>query len=565
MRQRSWWNGAVIYHVYPRSFLDTNGDGVGDLSGISRRIPYLSSLGVDALWLSPFFSSPMEDFGYDIRDHTAVDPLFGKAADFDELIDTAHGHGLRVLIDYVPNHTAAEHPWFQESRKGPGSHRRDWYTWRDPAPGGGPPNNWITLFGESAWTREPESGQYYLHSFLPSMPDLNWRNPDVRNAMFDVARFWLDRGVDGFRVDCAPLLAKDPELRDNPPAAAGTLAHHRPMGDYDSQQHLNDQGHPDIHGIYRDFRTLLDSYGDTPGERISLGEIHEYDWSAWSRYFGRDLDEIHLPLNFGLLQTPWRPGAVRELVQAVLRALPHAAVPTWVMGSHDDPRVAARVGAAQAPNAMMLLLTLPGTAVLYNGDELGLPNADIAPADIRDPWGLRNPGLSRDPARSPMPWHDGPNAGFTTPGTRPWLPLTLPPGGTAAAQEVDPRSLLSLTRALLALRRNHPALGAGTGTVEFLDGPAEVLAYTRSAPPETAFASGSGSEPLLITLNLTDRAIPIDRVLGDRRWARHLTTAPGASTSAGSPVLRPDEGAIWKPQSPGRRQEGSATSARSQC
>ncbi|WP_438483722.1 alpha-amylase family glycosyl hydrolase [Streptomyces sp. S186] len=559
MNRHSWWHDAVIYHVYPRSFLDTNGDGVGDLCGISRRIPYLASLGIDALWLSPFFSSPMEDFGYDIRDHTAVDPLFGNAADFDELIDTAHGHGLRILIDYVPNHTAGEHPWFQESRRGPGSHRRDWYTWRDPAPDGGPPNNWITLFGEPAWTRDTESDQYYLHSFLPSMPDLNWRNPAVRDAMFDVARYWLDRGVDGFRVDCAPLLAKDPELRDNPPAAAGTLAHHRPMGAYDSQRHLNDQGHRDIHEIYRDFRALLDSYGDTPGERIALGEIHEYDWTAWSRYFGRDLDEIHLPLNFGLLQTRWQSQAVRELVQAVLGALPHGAVPSWVMGSHDDPRVASRVGAAQAPNAMMLLLTLPGTALLYNGDELGLPDADIAPADIRDPWGLRNPGLSRDPARSPMPWHGGPNAGFTTPGTQPWLPLTLPPGGTVAAQEADPRSLLSLTRALLTLRRNHPALGAGT--LAFLDGPPGVLAYTRSTPPQT----GPG-RPLMVTLNLTDRAIHLGRLLADRRWERHLTTtAPAAAASTCSPVLAPDEGAVWTPQPPGPHQDGSATSARSQC
>jgi alpha-glucosidase len=536
MTKSSWWSGAVIYHVYPRSFLDTNGDGVGDLPGVSQRIPYLASLGVDALWLSPVFSSPMEDFGYDIRDHTAIDPLFGDVEDVDTLIRTAHSHGLRVLIDYVPNHTSAEHPWFRESRTGPDSHRRDWYIWRDPVPGGGPPNNWITLFGESAWTQDTESGQYYLHSFLPSMPDLNWRSAAVRNAMFDVARFWLDRGIDGFRVDCAPLLAKDPELRDNPPAPTGTTAHHRPMGVYDSQQHIHDQGHPDIHEIYREFRKLLDSYGEGPDARISLGEIHEYDWSTWSRYFGRELDEIHLPINFGLLQTPWQAQAIRELVRSVTQVLPSTAVPAWVMGSHDDPRVASRVGTAQAPNAMMLLLTLPGTAILYNGDELGLPDADIAPEDIRDPWGLRAPELSRDPARSPMPWNEGPTAGFTKPGVSPWLPLTLPPGGTAAAQEGDPLSLLRLTRSLLDLRRDQSALGPGV--IEFLDSPTEVLAYTRSRGP--------GTEKLLITLNLTDRAAPVEQVLGGSGWGRFLSTGPAAAASGDSAVLAPNEGVIWK-------------------
>ncbi|MFI5524095.1 alpha-amylase family glycosyl hydrolase [Streptomyces platensis] len=537
---RSWWQDAVIYHVYPRSFLDTDGDGVGDLRGISHRIPYLGWLGVDALWLSPFFSSPMEDFGYDIRDHTAVDSLFGDMADFDALLETAHGNGLRVLIDYVPNHTAAAHPWFRESRSGPGSPRRDWYIWRDPAPGGGPPNNWITLFGESAWTWDAAGGQYYLHSFLSSMPDLNWRNPAVKEAMFDVARFWLDRGVDGFRVDCAPLPAKDPALRDNPPAAPGVMAHHRPMGGYDSQQHLYDQGHSDIHPLYRDFRTLLRSYGDGPDERIALGEIHEYDWPVWSSYFGKNLDEMHLPLNFGLLRTPWQARATQDLVRDVLRALPDEAVPTWVMGSHDDPRVASRVGPAQAPNAMMLLLTLPGTALLYNGDELGLPNADITPHDIRDPWGLRTPSLSRDPARSPMPWSDGPTAGFTAPEVTPWLPLTIPPGGPAAAQEHDPSSLLTLTRTLLALRRHHPALGSDT--IDFLEAPPGVLAYTRSERP------GTTAQHLLITLNLTDQAVPVDQLLAGRYTGRSLSTLPTTAMTDDPHVLAPHEGVIWTPK-----------------
>ncbi|MFG2748495.1 alpha-amylase family glycosyl hydrolase [Streptomyces xanthophaeus] len=534
-----WWCDAVIYQVYPRSFLDTDGDGVGDLPGVTRRIPYLARLGVDTLWLSPFFSSPMADFGYDIRDHIAVDPLFGDLADFDALLASAHAHGLRVLIDYVPNHTSGEHPWFQDARSGRHSRRRDWYVWRDPAPGGGPPNNWITLFGESAWTLDLKSGQYYLHSFLSSMPDLNWRNPAVQEAMFDVARFWLDRGVDGFRVDCAPLVAKDPALRDNPGAPAGTLAHHRPMGGYDGQLHLHDQGHPDLHRIYREFRTVLDGYGDGPAARISLGEIHAYDWSAWSRYFGRELDEIHLPLNFGLLRTAWEPGPVRDLVQEVTAALPVGAAATWVTGSHDDPRVATRVGPGQAANAMLLLLTLPGAAILYNGDELGLPDADIAPQDIRDPWGLRTPALSRDPSRSPMPWTAGPAAGFTEGDVRPWLPLARPPGGDAAAQEADPGSLLNLTRRILALRRAHPALGAGG--IEFTDAPEGVLAYTRSGSPD--------GPSLLVTLNLTDRPVRLDQLPSGGPWHRHLSTAPqppGAPAPSDPRVLAADEGVVWR-------------------
>ncbi|MFH8386356.1 alpha-amylase family glycosyl hydrolase [Kitasatospora sp. NPDC018058] len=537
--ERLWWHDAVIYHVYPRSFLDTDGDGVGDLPGIRRRLPYLAGLGVDALWLSPFFASPMADFGYDVRDHTAVDPLFGSLDDFDDLLDAAHGHGLRVLIDYVPNHTSDQHRWFQDSRADPHGPRRDWYVWRDPSPGGAPPNNWITLFGDSAWTWDDATRQYYLHSFLPSMPDLDWRNPAVQDAMFDVARFWLDRGVDGFRVDCAPLIAKDPALRDNPPSADGSSAHHREMGGFDGQIHLHDQGHPDLHPRYRDFRALLDSYGE-PGDRVALGEVHEYDWPAWSRYFGQDLDELHLPINFGLLGVAWRPQAISGTVRAILDAVPAGAAVTWVMGSHDDPRVASRVGPSQAANAMLLLLTLPGTAILYNGDELGMPDAAVPADRIRDPWGLRTPALSRDHARSPMPWSadsDSPSAGFTSKGVEPWLPITIPPGGTVQAQEADRASPLSFTRDLLALRRTTAALRSGPLT--FLDAPDGVLAYTRSA--------GSRAD-LLVTLNLTDRPVPIDHLLAQRpSWERVLSTARTTDAGPGDPtVLAPDEGAVWK-------------------
>ncbi|MGA4845762.1 alpha-amylase family glycosyl hydrolase [Streptomyces sp. G5(2025)] len=542
MSERPWWRDAVIYHIYPRSFLDTNGDGSGDLPGVTARLPYLADLGVDALWLSPFYLSPMEDFGYDITDHTAVDPLFGKLDDFDTLVETAHAHGVKVLIDYVPNHTSSRHRWFLDSQRGRTDPRRDWYVWRDPAPGGGPPNNWITLFGEPAWSPHPESGQYYLHSFLPSMPDLNWRHPEVRRAMLDVARFWLDRGVDGYRIDCVPLVAKDPLFRDNPPAEPLAMAQHRPMGAYDGQRHIHDQGHPDLHDIYRSLRALLDSYGSGQ-ERVAIGEIHEHDWPLWSTFFGQDLDEIHLPLNFGLLKAPWRPADVEKLLRDVQDALPAGATPAWVLGSHDEPRVASRIGAAQARNAMMLLLTLPGTALLYYGDELGLPNGELAAHRAQDPWGVRDQSLSRDPARTPMPWTPGPTAGFTRAPAEPWLPVVVPEGGSAAEQVTDPTSFLALTRSLLRLRHDHPALAGDA--LEFQSGlPEGVLGYQRRGHRP--------GDALLVMLNFTDRAVRLPRAHGGPaaagRWVRLVSTCPEPGPGQAVDALAPHEGVICGPR-----------------
>ena len=306
----SWWREGVIYQVYPRSFQDSDGDGVGDLAGIQKRLGYLARLGVDAIWLNPFYPSPMLDFGYDVCDHADVDPLFGTLADFDALLADAHAHGLRVLIDFVPNHTSSEHPWFRDARSSRTSSKRDWYFWRDPRPDGSPPNNWASPFGGSLWTLDERSGQYYLHTFHPEQPDLNWRNPDVERAMLDVLRFWLERGVDGFRIDVANFVLNDPQLRDNPPNPTAGTSSYKYLGHYDTQLHLHDKGHPDCHPLYRRIRRLLDSYSRDGSDRIALGEIHLYEWPEWTRhwaaYYGEQQDELHLPLNFTLVGLRWQ-------------------------------------------------------------------------------------------------------------------------------------------------------------------------------------------------------------------------------------------------------------------
>src|SRR5437879_4455703 len=337
MADALWWQHAVVYQVYPRSFQDTNGDGVGDIPGVTQRLDYLrETLRVDALWLSPFYPSPMADFGYDVADYTDVDPLFGSLDDFDRLVTEAHRRGLKVIIDWVPNHTSDQHAWFQESRASRDSAKRDWYVWRDPKADGSPPNNWLSVFGGTAWTLDAGTGQYYLHSFLAQQPDLNWRNPEVRAAMFDSVRFWLERGVDGFRIDVAHMIMKDPGLRDNPPNpdAAGQM--HKSMGDFDSQIHLYDRGHADVHEVYRDLRRMLDSYS-AESPRMAIGEIHIYDPAEWATYYGANLDELHLPFNFGLLRSTWTAQAIRSSVDTVEATLPDGAWPNYVLDHADPP------------------------------------------------------------------------------------------------------------------------------------------------------------------------------------------------------------------------------------
>jgi alpha-glucosidase len=405
----------------------------------------------------------MADFGYDVANYTDVDPLFGTLATLDELIAQAHRRDLRILVDLVLNHSSSQHPWFIGSRSSRDHSWRDWYTWADPAPDGGPPNNWVSVFGGPAWEWHAPTGQYYLHMFLEQQPDLNWRNPAVEQAMFDVTRFWLERGVDGFRLDVPLFIMKDPLLRDNPPAPPGHMTAHRPMGDWDTQYHVHDHGHPDIHGVFRRFRKVLDDHSDER-PRMAVGETHIFDWRKWARYYGEDLDEMHMPFNFALLNVPWEAQAVQGVVDGLEANLPPGAWPNYVLGNHDEPRIASRYGPGGARLAAMLLLTLRGTPTLYYGDEIGMTDVDVPPARMQDPLGIRDPERGRDPERTPMQWSAAPNAGFSPPDTSHlWLPLGDDYRTTNVAQQRDdPTSTLTLYRRLLAYRSATPALQRGS-------------------------------------------------------------------------------------------------------
>jgi alpha-glucosidase len=449
-----WWQSGVIYQVYPRSFKDSNGDGVGDLQGIIEQLDYLSWLGVDALWLSPIYPSPMADFGYDIADYCAIDPVFGDLETFERLLAEAHRRDLKVILDFVPNHTSDEHPWFVEARSSRSSRKRQWYIWRDPAPDGGPPNNWESYFGGSAWTFDQQTGQYYLHQFDPKQPELNWRNPEVRAAMYDVVRFWLDRGVDGLRVDVLWMLIKDDQFRDNP------INPDWQEGDlpWAHQIRLYSEDRPETHEIVREMRELMDSYG----ERVMIGEIY-LPLPQLIRYYGDTLNEAHLPFNFQLvLLTEWNARMLRRLVDSYESLLPAGAWPNWVLGNHDKPRIASRIGREAARTTAMLLLTLRGTPTWYYGDEIGMQNVPIPPHLAHDPQGKLYQNYGRDPERTPMQWESGPQAGFCPANARPWLPLADDYRQVnVAVQREDPTSMLTLTRALLALRRAKPALTRG--------------------------------------------------------------------------------------------------------
>ncbi len=522
----AWWQQGAIYQIYPRSFRDANGDGVGDLPGITGSLDYLAWLGVDAIWLSPIFPSPMVDFGYDVADYADIDPLFGTLADFDRLVEAAHRRRLRVILDFVPNHTSDRHPWFVASRASRDDPKRDWYLWRDPTPDGGPPTNWLGVFGGRAWTWDPATGQYYHHAFLPAQPDLNWRNPAVRAAMLDVLRFWLDRGVDGFRIDALRHLVKDERFRDNPPNpryGAGQDPYRALRPVYTTDQ-------PEVHDMIGLMREVTDRYD----ARVLIGELYA-PIERLVTYYGVDGRGLHLPFNFHLIGTPWQARAIAALIDRYEVALPPGAWPNWVLGNHDRSRIATRIGSAQARVAAMLLLTLRGTPTLYYGDELGMGDAAIPPDRVQDPFEKNVPGLGlgRDPARAPMPWDGSPSGGFTA-GT-PWLPLG-PDTATLniAAERDDPTSTLTLYRHLLAARRETPALAIGSYAP--VAAPDEVLAYVRAA----------GVQACLVVLNLG--AEP-----------RRLTVPPGASGGrvllstfldrVGEPVghtvaLRPHEGLV---------------------
>jgi len=535
-----WWQTGVIYQIYPRSYQDTTGNGVGDLRGITDKLDYLKkTLDIDAIWLSPFYPSPMDDFGYDVANYVDIHPLFGTLDDFDELVKEAHQRDIKIIIDWVPNHSSNQHPWFLESRSSRDNPKRDWYVWGDPKPDGSPPNNWKAVFAGPAWEWDETTGQYYLHSFLKEQPDLNWRNPEVRQAMFDVIRFWLERGVDGFRVDVAHFIAKDPQMRDNPPAQTD-IAFHRPHGDYDTQNHLYDKGHPDTHVYYREFRALLDEY--SPGqERMSVGEIHIFDWEEWATYYGTPEEgfEFHLPFNFSLLKTPWEAQAIRQAVDELEAALPPWAWPNYVLGNHDEGRIATRYGVEQARVAAMLLLTLRGTPTIYYGEEIAMLDVDIPIEEQLDPFGLRVPGWGRDRCRTPMQWSSEPQAGFAPQGGEKfWLPLGENWQQINVQRQMDDaKSSLSLYRQLLALRKANPALQIGS--YQALDNtPEGSFVYQRLGAGQilTVALNFTGS-PLKLNLNSSGQILLSTHL--DREGLEDLSTLP----------LRENEGVIIQNQS----------------
>ena len=495
---------------------------------MARRLDYLEWLGVDALWLCPIYRSPMRDFGYDISDFCSVDPLYGTLDDFDRLLDALHKRGIRLILDFVPNHTSDIHPWFTESRASRDNPRRDWYVWADPGPDGGPPNNWLSRFGGSAWQWDEPRRQYYYHAFLLEQPDLNWRNPTVRAAMSDVMRFWMRRGVDGFRVDASAVLAKDELLRDDPPDQEAGPRTPPPQ----RLKRIFTDDRPETMAYIEAMRAVVEEFP----ERILCGEV-QGKIDRIGHFYDGDKQRLHLPLNFALLDTPWNALALQAAIDAYFNAIPQKAWPDWVIGGHDKQRVASRIGEAQARVLAVLLLTLKGTPFFFAGDEIGMERVAIPPERVNDPFGKLVEGydLGRDPERAPIAWNGGRNGGFTQ--GEPWLPL----GADVARRNVeammaDRRSLLWLYRRLIRLRREQPVLTAG----EFVPMRSrnDILRYRRVC----------GAEAILVALNLVHEPRKLEwRGTGERLIS---TALDGEGERISGPLLlRPDEGIVIRIQS----------------
>ncbi|WP_082748514.1 glycoside hydrolase family 13 protein [Nocardioides jensenii] len=516
-----WWRHAACYQVYVRSFADSDGDGVGDLPGISSRLPYLSDLGVDALWITPFYRSPQHDHGYDVADYRDVDPLFGKLADVDELLEKAHDLDIRVIVDLVPNHTSDQHEWFRAALAAPpDSPERARYLFRDGS-GDAPPNNWQSVFGGPAWTRVPD-GQWYLHLFDTTQPDLDWRNPEVAEMFDEVLRFWLDRGVDGFRVDVTHGLFKEatlPDQRLTPAERAARESAQIMVHEHTEHTPMWDQ--PEVHEVYRRWRTILDSYD---GDRMAVGEAWTKDAESMARYIRPD--ELHQSFNFHWLSAPWSADAFAKVIADTLAAVrPVAASPTWVLSNHDVVRHVTRygggaVGLARARAATLTMLALPGSSYLYGGEELGLEEVDVAPEFWQDPQAGTPGKLTRDGCRVPLPWSgDAPPFGFGPGEGQPWIPQPADWSSlTAAAQDADPDSTLAFYRAALRVRRTF-ATTAGDD-VELLDLGDDVLAFRRG-PVTVVLNCGPATVPLpegdvLMTSGPVDGGLPADTAV----WLR---------------------------------------------
>ena len=527
-----WWRHGIIYQIYPRSFQDSNGDGVGDLVGIRLRLDYVAALGVDAVWLSPFYPSPMVDFGYDVADYCDVDPRFGTLADFDALVTDVHARGMKLIVDFVPNHTSSMHRWFVESRRSREDPKRDWYLWRDPGPGGGPPNNWRSNFGGPAWTFDAVTGQYYCHMFLREQPDLNWRHPGVRAAMLEALRFWLKRGVDGFRLDVIYHVLKDRYFRDNPinPAfVEGTDPVQRLLPVFTSDL-------TEVQEVLAAMRSVVDEFSEAGVSRILVAETY-LPMQRLAAYYGAGPSGqprgAHLPFNFHMIGAPWSAVAIDCLVREYEAVLPDGCAPNWVLGNHDRSRIATRVGRSSAGLAAMLLLTLRGTPTVYYGDELGLADVPIPAEDVQDPLEKNQPGLGlgRDPVRTPMPWSDEPEAGFTT--GRPWLRLNDDwRTRNVSSQAAAPASMLQLYRRLIALRRSHAALHQGEWASLAVVG--DTLAYSRVHADERFF----------VVLNFGSVSAEVPDAIPDDACVMLSTMLDREGVRARGSVLRPFEGLI---------------------
>lgn len=522
----AWWQREIFYEIYPRSFQDSDGDGNGDLAGVCRRLDYLQWLGVGALWVCPFFRSPMADCGYDISDYCDVDPLFGTMRDFDTLRDEVHARGMKLVLDLVPNHTSDRHPWFVESRASRNNAKRDWYIWHDSAAENSAPNNWLSHFGGSAWSFDPPTGQYYYHAFLPAQPDLNWRNPELRAAMYDVMRFWLRRGVDGFRVDAVTNLVEDELLRDDPP----NPNYRQGMPPDACIRRVFTKDRPETHQYAGEMRDVLDEFAD----RALIGEVH-LPLARAMDYYGGKKPYFHLPFNFQLLEAPWDCRSISAAIDQYMLLLPSGAWPNWVLGNHDEPRLATRIGDDQTRVAAMLLMTLKGTAFIYNGDEVGMRNVTVPRRKMRDSrvQTMGHHRYSRDGARTPMRWDSGRGSGFTT-SDHPWLPLgeeTNPLD--VAQQQADPNSLLNLYRDMIAFRRNNPALIGGDFVPLASQG--DVLAFERR----------DKDQRFRIALNLAGRE---QRFPFEGTWKAAISTLRDRSgeTVSGTITLRPHEGMVTR-------------------
>ncbi|HEY9288367.1 MAG TPA: alpha-amylase family glycosyl hydrolase [Candidatus Dormibacteraeota bacterium] len=500
MADSSWWREGVIYQIYPRSFQDSSGDGIGDLNGVIRRLDYLQWLGIDAIWLTPITVSPDKDMGYDVADYCKVQPAFGDLKAVDALIRESDRRGIKVVLDIVPNHTSDQHPWFLDARRSRQARHRDWYVWADPKPDGSPPNNWLSIFGGPAWTLDKPTGQFYLHNFLAEQPDLNWWNPDVRDAFDEVYRFWFDRGVAGFRIDVAHGIVKDRELRDNPVATDNDSPAVRAHG----QRTVYNMERREVHDVLRRWRTLANGY-DPP--RILLGETYVLDVRTMGRFYGTG-DELHLAFNFTYIHAPFNAEVLAEVVAESELVIPDVGWPVWTVSNHDVSRVMSRWCGGDERKvrlALLSLLTLRGTPVLYYGDELGLPDTRVGKADLQDPVGKRQwPRPGRDPVRTPMPWTPGKGAGFTDADVKPWLPIGDNKARNVEDQRQDPNSTLAFVRDVIAARRSSADLRGGS--------------YDQLAsPPETwVYRRGTSA---IVALNLSSREVVIPHVRGTVRVA----------------------------------------------